>query len=1348
MISISCLESKLLNNNNWYGRFQLAPFQKGEGLTVANALRRTLLAEKSNFFISWVDFYNAEIPYSVLTGMRESIFDILLNLKQVIFTSDNILPNSGDFLKTPLINNFRAQKVKFFPGSKRFTPNEGMGWNTEKTYNFEPKINFLTEPGLNLTPNNVSNQAKQRNQNLIIGSYLIPSLGVKRQAGSDHSFDYEISKSSTNSWFSVDTQKNVFKPPVNQSINMLLAMTKKNKISKTQKLQNFKNQKIDQPCFNELKHGRVHDLNTLNHGCFKSQNLFCQNQILGKTNNLEAKISSLVPLGIFRKSSSLGDPFLDISSSKRISNSTYIGYICAKGPAIIYAKNIKLPKGLKCVDPDKYIVTLADDGLFYLRFALTTEIKTLPLGDASNLSVSINQSIKFNTVRLETGPKTLFNKEIQSCFSFRIDPFMPNGELKSRKLNQQYFNSSQIPFSGSYPTVSFGVEQQVKPDYYNKQKYHDSMVNPISPMPTRFRLNSPKQKYPLLSFIQNTAVSERKIHFGSNLKLDNSKMWPVNYTKDLINEQRLLLTNDSIKQFNFQNTSMIANIQKTCLLNIQIKHYYYKCGRFDRFLYDLLKPFKPILKSTHYNKPSLKGKERIFYQDNSRRILTYFLKTFERQKYASQLSVDFKLKNLKKPVLEGFLKKKHLINKLLNKSSPQSNINSLEPKRPFKSYDLKVFESYLTKNKYFGSSLLKWQKIFRSIRTNSMYDYLQKLSTSEAALICFLPIKSNLKSGILLLDPKLIPIFGLSAERFSFNLASVFKNYDFKHRPNFGLETQTKDAEKQTFLLDPKSESPKIKSAYSTVDGDRKHSYLWVPNLHEPYLEKFLNLCLSFQCSKNHILYFLKSYILQYNNSLGELNNASIPIKNKLRYLLFRSGSSSIERLITKIKWLRQWLPLSTEHSKETKISLLKKKTYIFPLVNSSFLVERAKLLEVLSSRNQNQISRHDNHLRKFYHSKKQWPMIKKTNLLSIIGTVKHTSHSMDINGYMLAENACLFGNKEPSISRFSFIPLFDESKSGEKRESADYRFTSQKHPCLNYSDLNTNASPFYHDKMEMLKNQPWIRSNRYQSFDPFRLSTSLRSKPSISIRQISCKPVWMFPCQFQQNTDRLISLLGNGNLSGFPQAQTNKNKFLDLSYEIRETVKTTFNQKTNNSIALKPIYLNVEQIIYILKQTTKFRKNQRINPVFFNLFSRFNTANHYPLDYRLMFSKVSDSLYNSLHDSYLFNKIKQTTHQCFLNHNTRMSKKIDTHRLAPCHVWVLGSDFVFKNHSSDTTLKSHSDSPLKSIVLSSFNHVCDGVNLNKNLWKLIPDFNHAKKEMVKQFFFTHFSKYSICASW
>ena len=150
MISIVCIDSKLLNNNNWYGRFQLAPFRKSEGLTIANALRRTLLAEKSNFFISWVDFYNAEIPYSVLTGMRESIFDILLNLKQIIFTSEiNISHNFEKNFQTSdlasienfqwdrmTVSNFQENWAKQQQKEKQFPKINQNGW-TKKSSPFQ-----------------------------------------------------------------------------------------------------------------------------------------------------------------------------------------------------------------------------------------------------------------------------------------------------------------------------------------------------------------------------------------------------------------------------------------------------------------------------------------------------------------------------------------------------------------------------------------------------------------------------------------------------------------------------------------------------------------------------------------------------------------------------------------------------------------------------------------------------------------------------------------------------------------------------------------------------------------------------------------------------------------------------------------------------------------------------------------------------------------------------------------------------------------------------------------------------------------------------------------------------------
>ncbi len=85
---LSCIESRVENNRSLYGRFQLGPFDKSQGLTVANAMRRTLLSELSGLAILCVEIQGVSHEYSNLKGVRESVLDILLNLKQVVFISD------------------------------------------------------------------------------------------------------------------------------------------------------------------------------------------------------------------------------------------------------------------------------------------------------------------------------------------------------------------------------------------------------------------------------------------------------------------------------------------------------------------------------------------------------------------------------------------------------------------------------------------------------------------------------------------------------------------------------------------------------------------------------------------------------------------------------------------------------------------------------------------------------------------------------------------------------------------------------------------------------------------------------------------------------------------------------------------------------------------------------------------------------------------------------------------------------------------------------------------------------------------------------------------------------------
>ena len=97
---LSCIEYRVENNRSLYGRFQLGPFDKSQGLTIANAIRRTLLSELSGLAIFCVEIQGVNHEYSNLKGVRESVLDVLLNLKQIVFSSNQKLnqPEIG-FLK-------------------------------------------------------------------------------------------------------------------------------------------------------------------------------------------------------------------------------------------------------------------------------------------------------------------------------------------------------------------------------------------------------------------------------------------------------------------------------------------------------------------------------------------------------------------------------------------------------------------------------------------------------------------------------------------------------------------------------------------------------------------------------------------------------------------------------------------------------------------------------------------------------------------------------------------------------------------------------------------------------------------------------------------------------------------------------------------------------------------------------------------------------------------------------------------------------------------------------------------------------------------------------------------------
>ncbi len=84
---IECIESNTKGAREQYGYFILEPLKKGQGITVGNSLRRTILSDLEGAAIVAVRIAGINHEFSTITGVREDVLEILLNLKEVVLKS-------------------------------------------------------------------------------------------------------------------------------------------------------------------------------------------------------------------------------------------------------------------------------------------------------------------------------------------------------------------------------------------------------------------------------------------------------------------------------------------------------------------------------------------------------------------------------------------------------------------------------------------------------------------------------------------------------------------------------------------------------------------------------------------------------------------------------------------------------------------------------------------------------------------------------------------------------------------------------------------------------------------------------------------------------------------------------------------------------------------------------------------------------------------------------------------------------------------------------------------------------------------------------------------------------------
>ncbi len=75
----------VVNDEQSFGTFVLQPMERGFGVTIGNSFRRVLLSSLPGTAITAIKINGVDHEYSSIKGVKEDVYEIILNFKQVRF---------------------------------------------------------------------------------------------------------------------------------------------------------------------------------------------------------------------------------------------------------------------------------------------------------------------------------------------------------------------------------------------------------------------------------------------------------------------------------------------------------------------------------------------------------------------------------------------------------------------------------------------------------------------------------------------------------------------------------------------------------------------------------------------------------------------------------------------------------------------------------------------------------------------------------------------------------------------------------------------------------------------------------------------------------------------------------------------------------------------------------------------------------------------------------------------------------------------------------------------------------------------------------------------------------------
>jgi DNA-directed RNA polymerase subunit alpha len=105
---LNCIETSTDSEKNISSSFVIEPLEAGQGITLGNSLRRTLLSDISGFAVTGARINNLKNEFALIEGIREDVLEILLNLKEIVFKPSLILKEKNSHLRKKTLLKFKA----------------------------------------------------------------------------------------------------------------------------------------------------------------------------------------------------------------------------------------------------------------------------------------------------------------------------------------------------------------------------------------------------------------------------------------------------------------------------------------------------------------------------------------------------------------------------------------------------------------------------------------------------------------------------------------------------------------------------------------------------------------------------------------------------------------------------------------------------------------------------------------------------------------------------------------------------------------------------------------------------------------------------------------------------------------------------------------------------------------------------------------------------------------------------------------------------------------------------------------------------------------------------------------